>query len=115
MLTVRRRPVSLAYFETHVDWNWLVLQAKQHDLQNRLGFVVTLARQLAERWNDGSTATSLGTWERVLEDVRLQKEDAFAGEGLTDAERTWLRTNRSTEAAHWNLLSNVSAQTVALA
>ena len=32
-----------------LDWKWLVSSAKQHDLQNRLGFVVTLARELAER------------------------------------------------------------------
>jgi len=98
-----------------VDWNWLVSQAKQYDLQNRLGFVVTVARELAEQRNDVSTATSLRNRERVLERSRLQKEDTFAGERLTDAERRWLKTNRSPEAAHWNLLSNVSAGAVAFA
>ena len=98
-----------------LDWNWLVLQAKQHDLQNRLGFVVTIARELAEREHKLSPATVLRKWERVLEHSRLLKDDAFAGEALTNAERRWLQTNRSTEAAHWNVLSNVSAKTLARA
>jgi transcriptional regulator with XRE-family HTH domain len=95
-----------------LDWEWLLLQAKQRDLQNRLGFVVTVARELAERRADHVTADTLRHWERVLEDSRLQKEDAFSGEALTEAERKWLKTNRSAEAAHWNLLSNVSADTL---
>ena len=99
----------------NVDWPWLVSHAKQSDLQNRLGFLVTLARALAERSNDAVTAEVLRTWERVLEASRLQKEDSFADQGLTDAERTWLRANRSAEAAHWNLLSNVTVDTVARA
>jgi transcriptional regulator with XRE-family HTH domain len=98
-----------------LDWNWLVPQAKQHDLQNRLGFLVSIARELAERRNDATAADSLRKWEHVLEGSRLQKEDAFAGDALTDAERRWLRTNRSPEAAQWNLLSNLSADTLARA
>jgi transcriptional regulator with XRE-family HTH domain len=92
-----------------LDWPWLVRHVKLHDLQNRLGFVVTLARQLAERRDDSTTATTLRTWEQTLEPSRLQKEDEFAGSALTDAERRWLRANRSAEAAHWNVLSNLSA------
>ena len=87
-------------------------QAKQHDFQNRLGFVVTLARELADRSGDASTAQVLRTWEGVLERSRLQKEDSFAGDTLTDAERRWLQTNRSEEAAQWNMLSNVSLHTL---
>ena len=98
-----------------LDWHWLVQQAKQHDLQNRLGFVVTLARELAERERDLSASTVLREWERVLERSRLLKDDAFAGEGLTAAERTWLQTRRSAEAAHWNVLSSLNAETLARA
>ena len=117
--TLRRKNVEARLVEAlpwllvrypNVDWDWLVPYAKQHDLQNRLGFVVTLARELAERQNDAATANSLKQWERVLENSLLQKEDSFAGEALTEAERRWLKANRSTEAAQWNLLSNVSAE-----
>ena len=95
-----------------VDWPWLLATAKQHDMQNRLGFVVTVARELAERRGDAKTASTLQKWEQVLEHSRLQREDAFAGATLTEAERRWLRDNRSPEAAHWNLLSRVSAATL---
>jgi hypothetical protein len=32
---------------------------------------------------------------------------------LTEAERKWLRSNRSSAAAHWNLLTSMSAETAA--
>jgi transcriptional regulator with XRE-family HTH domain len=120
--TLRRKEVDARLVEglpwivlrfPRLDWQWLVASVKQHDLQNRLGFVVSLARELAERRNDPTTARSLRKWERTLEGSRLQKEDAFAGERLTDAECRWLRTNRSPEAARWNLLSNISVDTLA--
>ena len=96
----------------NLDWVWLVSQAKQHDFQNRLGFVVTVARELADRSGDSSTAQVLRAWEGILERSRLQKEDSFAGDRLTDAERRWLRANRSVEAAQWNMLSSVSVDTL---
>ena len=34
----------------NLDSDWLVSRAKPHDLQNRLGFVVSLARRVAERF-----------------------------------------------------------------
>jgi transcriptional regulator with XRE-family HTH domain len=95
-----------------LDWEWLVSQAKQHDFQNRLGFVVTLARELADRFGDSSTEQMLRAWERVLERSRLQREDSFAGDTLADAERRWLLTNRSVEATQWNMLSNISVNTL---
>src|SRR5579864_6529562 len=39
----------LVYAFTNMDWNWVVREAKSHDVTNRLGFVVTLARKLAEQ------------------------------------------------------------------
>lgn len=96
-----------------LDWPWLVSQAKQHDVQNRLGFVVTLARRLADRQGQSSVAESLRSWELVLERSRLQREDAFAGDALTNAERKWLRSHRSADAAHWNMLSGLSADVLA--
>jgi hypothetical protein len=91
------------------DWQSLMPEVKQNDLQNRLGFVVTVARQLAERRGRVKTAATLSTLEHTLEGSRLQREDSFAGDALTEAERRWLRTNRSAEAVHWNLLTSVNA------
>jgi transcriptional regulator with XRE-family HTH domain len=96
-----------------LDWQWLVREAKVHDLQNRLGFVVAVAREVATSRGQLAAADVLRHWEGVLEDSRLQKEDSFARDALTDAERKWLRNNRSGAAAHWNLLTSMTAETVA--
>jgi hypothetical protein len=96
----------------NVDWQWLLREAKINDLQNRLGFVVTVAREVAERRGKSEAAAVLRHWECVLENSRLAKEDAFAQDTLTDAERIWLRSIRSQEAARWNLLTNLRAETV---
>jgi hypothetical protein len=42
-----------------LDWQWVVAKAKALDLQNRLGFVVTVGRQLAERKSDSVAAEKL--------------------------------------------------------
>jgi hypothetical protein len=96
-----------------LDWRWLLREAKVNDLQNRLGFVVNVAREVAEKRGSSDAAEVLRHWEGVLENSRLQKEDTFAQGGLTEAERKWLRSNRSKAAAHWNLLTSMSAETVA--
>ena len=95
-----------------LDWHWLLHEAKQNDLQNRLGFVVAVAQELAERRNNVAAATTLRTWAHMLQNSRLAKEDAFGGDTLTGAERRWLDANRSAQGARWNLLTSVSADTL---
>ena len=96
-----------------LDWNWLLQRAKSYDLQNRLGFVVTLARRLAERHNHVDKAANLARVEDSLEHARLVREDTFCRDSLTDAERRWLRDRRPADAKHWNLLTNVDAEHLA--
>ncbi len=93
-----------------LDWDWVVSQAKLHDVQNRLGFVVTVAKRLAQMRGESNTAEALGKLEPVLERARLQREDAFGA--LTEAERRWLQTNRSPEAKQWNLLTSLNAESL---
>ena len=95
-----------------LDWAWLVREAKVDDLQNRLGFLVSVARQLAERRGESETARKLAEQEHTLEGSRLQREGAFR-ESLTDAERRWLREHRPPHAAYWNMLSTVNASELA--
>ena len=102
--------VALTY--ANLDWEWLVRQAKLDDLQNRLGFLVTLARQLAEQRGNAEAATRLARAEHALEYSRLQREDAFRP-SMTEAERRWLRHHRSAEAMRWNVLTNLSASELA--
>jgi hypothetical protein len=98
--------VLLRYVD--LDWAWLVREAKADDLQNRLGFLVSVARQLAELRGETGAAKRLAEQEQTLEGSRLQREGAFR-ESLTDAERRWLREHRPPQATHWNMLSTVNA------
>ncbi len=91
-----------------MDQGWLVRNAKLNDLQNRLGFVVTLAKQVSETSGqvNEDRDRALGELGNTLEESRLVREDTFLKKVNTDAEREWLRQNRSEEAKHWNLLTN---------
>jgi len=90
-----------------LDWPWLVDRAKLADCQNRLGFVVTLARQIATRRQAKDVGRRLGQIEGIIEDSKLAREDAF-GLGQVPAERlVWLRDNRSDDARKWNVLSDL--------
>ena len=92
-----------------LDWDWLLDGAKLSNLQNRLGYLVTLARQVAKRKGDTSAATRLEDVQRRLEEARLVREDTL-GRDLTDVERRHLREHRPEAAAHWNLLTNLRAE-----
>jgi transcriptional regulator with XRE-family HTH domain len=102
----------LALQYSDLDWDWLVDGVKLRDRQNRLGFVVTLAEQLAERQNASTRRRKLLEYAAVLDRSRLVREDTFCHESLTQAERHWLRVNRPPEAAHWNLLTDMRAETL---
>ncbi|HKO03840.1 MAG TPA: helix-turn-helix transcriptional regulator [Candidatus Acidoferrales bacterium] len=79
--------------------DFLVREARARNLQNRLGFVVSLARLAAQR-------DDLQRLEQTLADSKLEKEDSFCKE-LNEAERAWLREHSSEEARQWNLLSDL--------
>ena len=94
----------------NLDWEWLIREAKVRDVQNRLGFVVMLARQVAEKRGDSVAAGRLHQVEEILDRARLVREDTLCQESLSEAERRWLRRARPTEARHWNLLTDLKAQ-----
>ena len=100
----------LAAEYSNLDWEWLIRQARLRDLQNRLGFIMTLARQVAERKNDPSRAQRLHEIEKVLDRSRLVREDTLCQDSLSEAERRWLRRARPFEAVHWNLLTDLNAR-----
>lgn len=100
----------LAYRFSGLDWNWLVNDAKVHDLQNRLGFVVTLASQLSRKWRDHDCLKILEMNEDRLALSRLAREDTFCHDSLSEAERRWLREHRPPEAAQWNLLTDLRVE-----
>jgi transcriptional regulator with XRE-family HTH domain len=93
-----------------MDYRWLVEQAKRFDLQNRLGFVASLAHRLSERTAETHRTNTLSTLEATLDRSRLAHEDFFVRPPRNDAERQWLMQNRTGEAQHWNLLSDLQPE-----
>jgi transcriptional regulator with XRE-family HTH domain len=86
-----------------LDWVWLSAQSRLLDLQNRLGFLLTLASRLAmTQGDDLEDALSL------LEPSRLAREGTLCRESMSKAERNWVREHRSPDAAHWNLLTTLA-------
>jgi transcriptional regulator with XRE-family HTH domain len=89
-----------------LDWDWLLDQVKRWNVQNRLGYLVTLAQEVAQKRDDAAGVTRLLEAEHKLEEARLAKEDTL-GRVLTEAERRYLRDHRPQAAAHWNLLTGL--------
>lgn len=91
-----------------MDTDWLVGQAKLHDLQNRLGFVVSLARNAGRRagFNNPQRDTALEHLESTLKRSLLAREETLGETKLSDAEQKWLKRHRPKEARDWNVLSN---------
>lgn len=89
----------LVFRYSDMDFDWLVPQARLKNLQNRLGFCVTLAKAASGNY-------ALQKPEQELADSKLAKEDSFCRE-LSEPERRWLESHRSEEARQWNLLSDL--------
>jgi transcriptional regulator with XRE-family HTH domain len=92
-----------------LPWNWLLPRVKVADLQNRLGFLVALARETAAAQSAADTVYKLSEVEALLESSRLVREDLLGFDSMPQAERDYRRTRRSSLAAHWNVLSTLTA------
>jgi transcriptional regulator with XRE-family HTH domain len=91
-----------------LDWPWLIGQVKLRDAQNRLGFLVAVAKDLAASRPEFQPALEhLVQVEQQLERARLAREDTLCRHSMPAAERRWLQTNRSDLARHWNLLTGL--------
>jgi transcriptional regulator with XRE-family HTH domain len=100
--------VAIEYHD--LDWEWLIREAKLRDAQNRLGFLVSLGRRVAERSNAIAAWRKLRAVEEALEHARLAREDTLCQQSLSEAERRWLRKARPADALHWNLLTDLNAE-----
>ncbi len=93
------------------DAQRLVAGAKARDLQNRLGFVVALARQVAERKRGYEPRISaMRQLEELLEPSRLAREETFGQGRASERMRAWLRKERTNAARHWNLLTDLKVE-----
>lgn len=100
-------PWLLRHFPA-LDTNWLLLNARMHNLQNRLGFLVELAQQLGP----------LPHLEALLAGLvpsKLAAEQTLCNDNMPAALRRWLTTNRSSLAATWNLLTDLQVRDLSYA
>ncbi|MHB8652601.1 MAG: helix-turn-helix domain-containing protein [Terriglobia bacterium] len=95
----------LRYWE--MNSKWLVDQAKRFDLQNRLGFVTSLAHELSARTPETDRTNALLNLKTLLDHSRLAREDFFPRPPRNNVERQWFMQNRPEAARHWNLLSDL--------
>jgi transcriptional regulator with XRE-family HTH domain len=93
--------VALQY--PHLDWAWLLRELKLRNRQNRLGFVVSLADNMARRFSRKDVVEGLEPVLRELEDARLAKEDTLCQESWLASRKKHVRSVRSKLAAHWKL------------
>ena len=78
-----------------LDAAWLVGEAESPDLQNRLGFTVSLARNVAHHSPEfGHRSRSLKALEEKLKPSRLANEGTFGGGEMSQGMPAWVRKNR---------------------
>lgn len=96
---------------TDMNWEWLRDRAKLHDAQNRLGYLVHLSEQTVRALPEHENAVQvLSRWGKELENARLVGEGTLCRDSMPERERTWLRENRPQAAAHWSLLTSLTAE-----
>jgi transcriptional regulator with XRE-family HTH domain len=98
----------LVFNFSDIDWAQIVSSAKLDDAQNRLGFLLSLARAMAERTKDENKEGLFKELLSNLEKSRLLRDDSFRRNSMTESEKAWLRKNRPQPAHHWRVLSNLS-------
>ncbi len=94
-----------------LDWLWLIAQCRLLNVQNRLGYLVVLARQLGNSTADVNLKNALFH----LEESRLVVEGTLCRESMPTAERDWVRRHRSSEASHWSILTTLTADQLSYA
>ena len=99
----------LAFAFWDMNWEWVRREAKVRDLQNRLGFTLALAKKLAAHKQQPEVMAHLGQQEDLLRQSLLAREDTYANETMSAAERKWLTQQRPVEAAAWHVLSDMQA------
>jgi len=100
----------LLHFE-ELNVQTLVSEAKLRGLQNRLGFTVSLARQVADHNPSYKhRLLQLHDLERMVEPSRLAREDTYCQGEMSERMLDWVRENRSAAAMHWNLLTDLKME-----
>lgn len=103
-------PWLLLHF-SDFDQRQTVMLAHGSSLQNRLGFVVSLARSVVESKHEyAHRLPELDELLAALEPLRLAREDDLGQPFKSERFREWVREHRSEPAAHWNLLTDLGTE-----
>jgi hypothetical protein len=95
----------------NLNWAWLVSEITRGGAQNRLGFIVALALELAtSRVQYPAALEHLSSVEKALERVRRAEEDTLCRASMPAAERKWLAATRSAVAVRWNLTTGLTPE-----
>lgn len=109
---VEAAPWIVLRFE-HMDWEWLIREACARQVQNRLGFVVNLAAQIAaEGGVEKERLIQLTRLEERLFEFRLDKEDTLCARRMSAEEKRSLREARTSEARQWGLITPLRARDI---
>jgi transcriptional regulator with XRE-family HTH domain len=102
----------LALRYADLDWEWLVVQMKLRNRQNRLGFVVDLAIQIVDSKESYKTDVriKLEVVRNELEQARLASAGTYCHDSWSVRQRELTNKRRSTLAAHWNLSTGVALE-----
>jgi len=100
---VEALPWVLSEF-SDLDAGWLAAQSRLLNLQNRMGYLVTLAYEGEAR------PPHLAQLLSELETSRLAGEGTLCRESMPKAERDWVRRNRHAAAEHWRLLTTLTRE-----
>lgn len=87
-----------------LDTDWLIAECRLLNLQNRLGYLVTLADR------PEVSVSHLSRLRLELESSRLAGEGTLCRDSMPPAERDWVRKHRSAEAEHWRLLTTLTRE-----
>ena len=98
---------------SNMDWNWLTTQAKVHNRQNRLGFVVALSAKVAKKHAKRDVVKRLSQVVKTLEEGRLAKTDTLCQESWPPSQRKFAHNQRSVLAAHWKLDTRLTEKNLA--
>ena len=97
----------------NMNWEWLVTQAKLHNRQNRLGFVLSLAARIARVKAQRPVAKILYRVVEALKDARLAKNDTLCQEAWPPSQRQYAHAKRSRLASYWKLDTRLTERDLA--
>ena len=104
--------LPLEYSE--MDWKWLYDQARRHNRQNRLGFVLMLSAKVALTRSQRQVSSKLYQALKPFYEARLAKCDTLCQASWPATMRTYAHSKRSKLAAYWNLDTRLQESDLAL-